>query len=180
MGASANIFRPIFNYSFNFFGISVGLQMLAGLVIMIFGLHLIGLFKFNFLYRQFSFNLKFKNRTNIVAFVVGCAFAFGWTPCIGPILATILTLASSEQTIIRGTLLLFFYSMGLGVPFILSSFAINSLLNIIKKFNRRYVYVEISMGIIMLFTGLAFIMGWIEDGAFYLLDNFLILSSFGI
>ena len=70
--------------------------------------------------------------------------------------------------------------MGLGVPFILSSFAINSLLNIIKKFNHRYVYVEISMGIIMLFTGLAFIMGWIEDGAFYLLDNFLILSSFGI
>jgi len=105
MGASANIFRPIFNYSFNFFGISVGLQMLAGVVIMIFGLHQIGLFKFNFLYRQLSFNLKFKNRTNIVAFIVGCAFAFGWTPCIGPILATILTLASSEQTIIRGTLL---------------------------------------------------------------------------
>ena len=180
MGASVNIFRPILNYSFHFFWISVDLQMLAGAIIIIFGLHLIGLFKFNLLYRQFSFNLKFKNRTNLIAFVLGLAFAFGWTPCIGPILATILTLASSEQTIVRGTLLLFFYSMGLGVPFILSSFAINSLINIIKKFNQRYVYVEVSMGVMMLITGLAFIMGWIEDGAFYLLDNFTILSTFGI
>ena len=154
--------------------------MLAGTIIIIFGLHLIGLFKFNLLYRQFSFNLKFKNRTNLIAFVLGLAFAFGWTPCIGPILATILTLASSEQTIVRGTLLLFFYSMGLGVPFILSSFAINSLINIIKKFKQRYLYVEVSMGVMMLITGLAFIMGWTEDGAFYLLDNFTILSRFGI
>ena len=111
---------------------------------------------------------------------MGTAFAFGWTPCIGPILSTILTLAAVEETITEGVILLTFYSLGLGIPFIISSFLVNGLIQFIKNFKKKYYYVEISMGVVMLFTGIAFISGWIEEGAFYLLENFSILSKFGI
>lgn len=180
MGASVNILRPILNFSFEILGVTVDLQKFAGLVIIIFGLNFFGFFKLNILSRTFAINSHFQSHSNGISFIMGSLFAFGWTPCIGPVLATVLTLASTEETIIRGVILLVFYSAGLGVPFILSSFAIDKLLYFVRKMGQKIKYVEYTMGSILIFTGLSFILGWIENGAFFLLENIGFLSNFGI
>ena len=180
LGASATLLRPILNFNIIIFDQNINLQKIAGLIIILFGLHLIGVYKFQFLNRQLSIDIGIKRKGIGISFLMGTAFAFGWTPCIGPILSTILTLAAVEETITEGVILLTFYSLGLGIPFIISSFLVNGLIQFIKNFKKKYYYVEISMGVVMLFTGIAFIFGWIEEGAFYLLENFSILSKFGI
>tara|TARA_Y100000590_G_scaffold420486_1_gene523239 strand:+ start:5138 stop:5890 length:753 start_codon:yes stop_codon:yes gene_type:complete len=180
MGASVTILRPVINFSFEIFGVLVNLQKFAGLVIIILGLNFFGLLKFDILSRTFTINSHFQSNSNIISFVMGSLFAFGWTPCIGPVLATVLTIAAAEETVIRGVILLTFYSAGLGVPFILSSFAIDKVLYFIKKIGRNIKYIEYMMGAILIFTGVSFILGWIEDGAFFLLENFGFLSNFGI
>ena len=180
LGASATLLRPILNFNIIIFDQNINLQKIAGLIIILFGLHLIGVYKFQFLNRQLSIDIGIKRKGIGISFLMGTAFAFGWTPCIGPILSTILTLAAVEETITEGVILLTFYSLGLGIPFIISSFLVNGLIQFIKNFKKKYYYVEISMGVVMLFTGIAFIFGWIEQGAFYLLENFSILSKFGI
>jgi len=180
LGASATLLRPILNFNVSILDQNINLQKIAGLLIILFGIHLIGIYKFGFLNRQLSIDIGTKQKGIGISFLMGIAFAFGWTPCIGPILATILTLASVEETVTEGILLLTSYSLGLGIPFIISSFLVDGLIRFIRNFKSKYNYVEISMGIVMLFTGLAFILGWIEEGAFYLLENFSILSRFGI
>ena len=180
LGASATLLRPILNFNFEIFDQNINLRKIAGLLIIIFGLHLIGVYKFKILNKQLSLNIQIKRKGIPISFIMGIAFAFGWTPCIGPILATILTLASAEETIFRGITLLTFYSLGLGVPFILSSFLIDRVIQLIKNFGPMYNYIETAMGIVLLFTGLAFIFGWIEEGAFFLLENFSFLANFGI
>ncbi len=180
LGASATLLRPILNFNVSILDQNINLQKIAGLLIILFGIHLIGIYKFRFLNRQLSIDIGTKQKGIGISFLMGIAFAFGWTPCIGPILATILTLASVEETVTEGILLLTSYSLGLGIPFIISSFLVDGLIRFIRNFKSKYNYVEISMGIVMLFTGLAFILGWIEEGAFYLLENFSILSRFGI
>ena len=180
MGASATFIRPILNFSFTLFGQIINLQKIAGLVIVVFGCHLIGFYNFSLLNRNLSLQISSKYRNNLISFILGIAFAFGWTPCIGPVLATILTLASSKQTIYEGIILLSFYSAGLGIPFIISSFAIKRLIQFIQKFRDKIKYIQLSMGAILIITGIAFIFGLVQDGAFFLLENVSILSSFGI
>src|SRR5215510_2409954 len=101
------------------------LGQLAGLILIVFGIHLMGIFKINFLYKDKRFHNVEKPRGLFGALVLGLAFAFGWTPCIGPILAGILTLASTKQTVSQGMFLLSIYSAGLGIPFLLTSLALN-------------------------------------------------------
>lgn len=180
MGASATFIRPILNFSFSLFGQIINLQKIAGLIIMVFGFHLIGLYNFPLLNRNLSLQISSKYRNNLISFTLGIAFAFGWTPCIGPVLATILTLAASKQTVYEGIILLSFYSAGLGIPFIISSFAVNRLIQFIQKFRNKIKYIELLMGSIMIITGIAFIFGLVQDGAFFLLENISILSAFGI
>ena len=180
LGASATLLRPILNFNIIIFDQNINLRKIAGLIIILFGLHMLGVYKFQFLNRQLGIDISSKRKGVSISFLMGTAFAFGWTPCIGPILSTILTLASVEETITEGVLLLTFYSLGLGIPFIISSFLINHLIQFTKKFKTKYYYLEICIGVIMIFTGLAFIFGWIEEGAFFLLENFSILSKFGI
>ena len=180
LGASATLLRPILNFNIIIFDQNINLQKIAGLIIILFGLHLIGVYKLQFLNRQLSIDIGIKRKGIGISFLMGTAFAFGWTPCIGPILSTILTLAAVEETITEGVILLTFYSLGLGIPFVISSFLVNGLIKFIKNFKKKYYIVEISMGVVMLFTGIAFIFGWVEEGAFYLLENFSILSKFGI
>jgi cytochrome c-type biogenesis protein len=180
MGASATFIRPILNFSFSLFGQIINLQKIAGLIIMVFGFHLIGLYNFPLLNRNLSLQISSKYRNNLISFTLGIAFAFGWTPCIGPVLATILTLAASKQTVYEGIILLSFYSAGLGIPFIISSFAVNRLIQFIQKFRNKIKYIELLMGVIMIITGIAFIFGLVQDGAFFLLENISILSAFGI
>ena len=118
---------------------------IAGVVIIIFGLQLTGLFKIGFLYREARFN-KAGKAGILGSFVIGLAFAFGWTPCIGPILAGILTIAATRESVSQGILLLAIYSLGLGVPFLLVGLSINRFLGFYKTFRKHLQVVEVVSG----------------------------------
>src|SRR2546421_2778782 len=135
------------------------LGQLAGIVLIVFGIHLTGLVKINFLYKDKRFHNVEKPRGVVGALVLGLAFAFGWTPCIGPILAGILTLASTKQTVTEGMFLLAVYSAGLGIPFILTSFALNQFLSFYGRFKKHFHAVEVASGALVIAVGVLMITG---------------------
>jgi cytochrome c-type biogenesis protein len=130
------------------------LGQLAGLVLIVFGIHLTGLIKINALYKDKRFHNVQKPRGLLGAFVLGLAFAFGWTPCIGPILAGILTIASTKQTVTEGMFLLAVYSAGLGIPFLLTSLALNQFLAFYGRFKKHFHAVEVVSGALVIAVGL--------------------------
>lgn len=143
------------------------LYRIAGVVIIIFGLHLLGIFKINFLYQDKRFHNVEKPRGAWGALLLGLAFAFGWTPCIGPILAGILTIASTKQTVMQGVLLLAVYSLGLGIPFLLTSLGLNRFLAFYSRFKRHFHAVEMvsgalvtAVGVLILTNNLSRLAGW--------------------
>jgi cytochrome c-type biogenesis protein len=129
------------------------LYKVAGVIIIVFGLHLTGLLRVGFLYRDKRFHSVGKPATALGAFLIGLAFAFGWTPCIGPILAAILALAASQQTVSAGVLLLAIYSLGLAVPFLLTSLGINRFLGFYSRFRAHLHQVEVFSGVILILLG---------------------------
>ena len=129
------------------------LYRIAGIVIIVFGLHLTGLLKINLLYRDKRFTNIQKPRGVWGSFVLGLAFAFGWTPCIGPILAGILTIASTRETVGQGVFLLAVYSMGLGLPFLLTSLGIDRFLAFYGRFKRHFHAVEVVSGVLVVAIG---------------------------
>ena len=129
------------------------LSQIAGLIIIVFGIHLLGIVKINFLYRDKRFHNIEKPRGILGALVLGLAFAFGWTPCIGPILAGILTIASTKQTVTQGVFLLAVYSMGLGIPFVLTSLGLNKFLAFYSRFKRHFHAVEMVSGALVIAVG---------------------------
>ena len=144
------------------------LYKISGVVIIIFGLHLLGVFKIRFLYQDKRFHDVPSQRGLWGALLLGLAFAFGWTPCIGPILAGILALASTRETVIEGVGLLAVYSMGLGIPFLLTSLGINKFLTFYGRFKRHLHTVEmvsgvlvITVGVLILSNNLARLAGWL-------------------
>jgi cytochrome c-type biogenesis protein len=128
------------------------LYRLAGILIIIFGLHLIGVFKIPFLYQDTRFH-NVKPRGMVGAFVLGLAFAFGWSPCLGPILASILTVASARESVNEGIVLLGVYSAGLGLPFLLTSIGLNKFLSFYGRFKRHLRKVEIASGVLVVAIG---------------------------
>ena len=130
------------------------LKQIAGIVIIIFGLHLTGIFRIPFLQYEKKLEVKQKPLTMAGAFFVGMAFAFGWTPCIGPILAGILALASTQETILQGMLLLGVYSLGLGVPFLATSLGVSAFWRFFSRFRRYLKGVEILSGILLVAIGI--------------------------
>ena len=129
------------------------LYKIAGIVIILFGLHMTGLLKIPLLYRDARFHSAGKAATPGGALVIGSAFAFGWTPCLGPIIGAILTLAANQQTILAGMILLAVYSMGLAVPFLLTSLGVNHFLSFYQRFRAHMQKVEIFAGVIMIILG---------------------------
>ncbi len=129
------------------------LTRIAGVVIIIFGLHLTGIWKIKALYADKRMHQVKGDNTPWGAFVVGFAFAFGWTPCIGPILATILAFAAAENTVLKGTLLLAIYSAGLAVPFLLTSLGIDRFLSFYSRFRRHLHTVEVISGVLLIAIG---------------------------
>jgi cytochrome c-type biogenesis protein len=151
----------------------------AGAVIIVFGLHYMGLFRVALLYRELRFNPAAKGPGLIGAYMIGLAFAFGWTPCIGPILATILTIAGSQESLGYGVGLLSVYALGLGVPFLLAAYAINPFLAFMRHFRRHLRKVEIAAGALMVATGVLVAAGDLGQLSYYLLEAFPILSRIG-
>jgi cytochrome c-type biogenesis protein len=130
------------------------LMRVAGVVIIIFGLHLTGLLPIKFLYADKRMHGMRTKATALGSFLVGFAFAFGWSPCIGPILATILAFAASQETVIKGVLLLAVYSLGLAVPFLLTSLGISRFLAFYGNFRRYLHAVEVASGVLLIGIGL--------------------------
>jgi cytochrome c-type biogenesis protein len=154
------------------------LGTLAGLAIILMGLHFLGLFRIGLFYREARFEVN-KPAGLWGAYVMGLAFAFGWTPCIGPILAAILALAGSETTVARGALLLAVYSAGLGIPFILAAFALKPFVALMKGMRSRFALVEKAMGVLLILTGIAFLGGWMSTASYWLLETFPALGRLG-
>ena len=157
---------------------SYELRIVAGLIIIILSLHIIGLINIGFLNyeKRIQTNL---NKNFFSPILIGMAFAFGWTPCIGPILGSILVLASTEESLGRGILLLFFYSIGLAIPFILSGYLMQKFLIFSKNFKKNINRVSKIGGIILLITGILIITNQLQALGYYLLDIFPFLQNFG-
>src|SRR3954469_22034351 len=136
------------------------LSTAAGLAIIVMGLHFLGLFRIGLLYREARFAIA-KSVDVWGAYLMGVAFAYGGTPCIGPILAAILAVAGSETSVAQGALLLAAYSAGLGAPFILAAFAMGPFVRLLGRMRSRFGYVEKAMGVLLVLTGIAFLGGWI-------------------
>ena len=154
------------------------LRILAGIVIIIFSLQLLGILNISFL--NFEKKIYTKKNNNIgFSFVVGMAFGFGWTPCIGPILGSILALASTEETIFRAIILLSFYSLGLAIPFILSGYLIQRFLMFSKNFKKNINIVSKIGGFILLVTGVLILTNQLQVLGYYILNIFPFLQNFG-
>lgn len=154
------------------------LGTLAGLAIIAMGLHFLGLFKLGFLYREARFQGSHSG-SFFSAYLMGLAFALGWTPCIGPVLGTILTVAGSEETIGRGAFLLSVYSAGLGLPFIAAAFAMGPFVRFLKTFRAHFAMVERVTGGMLVLTGIAFLSGAMTRFSSWMLDTFPGLATFG-
>lgn len=126
---------------------------IAGVLIIIFGLHLAGVFKISWLYKEKRFQGPQKAVNFVGAFLLGLAFAFGWTPCIGPILGAILAYASTQETVWKGILLLAIYSLGLGVPFLITALFINQFFKFFNRIKKYFHAIEIASGILLIFIG---------------------------
>ncbi|MDA7769713.1 cytochrome c biogenesis protein CcdA [Candidatus Pelagibacter sp.] len=154
------------------------LRSIAGVIIIIFSLHLIGILNIKFLNVEKKFYTKKSNNIFFV-FIVGMAFGFGWTPCIGPILGSILALASTEETIYKAILLLSFYSLGLAIPFILSGYLMQKFLLFSKNFKRNINLVTKGGGIILLITGILILTNQLQVLGYYILNYLPFLQNFG-
>jgi len=155
------------------------LSIISGIVIIFFGIYLLELIKINFLNQNIgNYNIKFSNNL-FFPFIVGVGFGFGWTPCIGPILGSILAFASMEDSIYKGVLLLSFYSLGLAVPFTVSSLIIKKFLVFSKKSRSYLSKIKKFSGIILLTTGILIVTGQLQTIGFYLIQFFPILQKLG-
>jgi cytochrome c-type biogenesis protein len=154
------------------------LSMVAGLAIIAMGLHFLGVFRIGLLYREARFQVD-RPVGLWGAYVMGLAFAFGWTPCIGPILGSILAVAGAETSVARGAVLLAVYSAGLGLPFIVAALAMKPFTAFLKRMRSRILYVERTMGALLVLTGVAFLAGWLTDASFWLLETFPVLGRLG-
>jgi cytochrome c-type biogenesis protein len=155
------------------------LSIVAGAVILIMGLHFLGVFRLGLLYREARVQVNRKPAGLLGAYVVGLAFAFGWTPCVGPILAAILFIAGSEETAWRGASLLAAYSVGIGLPFILAAVFASQFLGWAARFKKHMQKVEMVMGGLLVITGVLFMTGQMSAISFWLLEQFPIFSTIG-
>ena len=154
------------------------LRIIAGIIIIIFSLQLLGFINISYLNFEKRFDAK-ESRNILFPYVIGLAFGFGWTPCIGPILGSILALASIEETLARAILLLIFYSLGLAIPFVLSGYLIQRFLLFSKNFKKNINIVLKSGGTILLITGVLILTNQLQILGYYILNIFPFLQNFG-
>ena len=152
---------------------------IAGLIIIVMGLHFLGVFRFMWLSRNVRYHHEVHPGGLFGAYAIGLAFAFGWTPCIGPVLGTILSIAASEQDVMRGAGLLAFYSLGLGIPFLLAAAAVGTFLGFMGGFRKHLRTVERVVGGLLVVSGIMFITGGVQSVSYWLIEQFPWLLTFG-
>ena len=154
------------------------LRIIAGIIIIIFSLQLLGLINISYLNFEKRFDAK-ESRNILFPYVIGLAFGFGWTPCIGPILGSILALASIEETLARAILLLIFYSLGLAIPFVLSGYLIQRFLLFSKNFKKNINLISKIGGITLFITGILILTNQLQAIGFYIIEIFPFMQKFG-
>ena len=155
------------------------LGLLAGIVIILMGLHFLGLFRVGLFYREARFRVAARPPGPLGAYVIGLAFAFGWTPCIGPVLAAILFVAGAENTVLRGAGLLAAYSFGIGIPFLVAAAFAGPFLKWASGLRRHMGSVEKAMGGLLVVTGILFMTGTMTTFSFWILETFPALAEIG-
>ena len=173
MGASASFIGQFVTQHLQVFG------YLAGAAIIVMGLHFLGVFRIGLLYREARVHVERKPAGLLGAYVIGLAFAFGWTPCVGPILAAILFVAGSEESVLQGAVLLGSYALGIGVPFLIAGLFAGPFMRFMRRFRKHMVTVERVMGVFMIITGIAFMTGQMARFSFWLLETFPALAVIG-
>ena len=172
LGASASLIGSLIR------AWSAELSIVAGIVIIIMGLHFLGLTRIGFMMREGRLPIP-KPVGLWGAYAMGLAFAFGWTPCIGPILAAILSVAAAEATVTKGAMLLAVYSAGLGIPFLIAAFMVEQFSALFARIKRHLVNVERAMGVLLVVTGIGFLTGAVTSVSIWLLETFPALQNFG-
>ncbi|WP_282091648.1 cytochrome c biogenesis CcdA family protein [Epibacterium ulvae] len=152
---------------------------ISGVVVIIFGLHFLSIFRIPILDREARVEAGKSGGSALGAYVLGLAFAFGWTPCIGPQLGAILSLAASEASVARGTFLLGIYAMGLGVPFLLAAIFLNRSMTIMNKLKRHMGMIEKAMGGLLLLVGIMLVTGLFTNFSWWLVETFPGLATLG-
>ena len=173
LGFTASVFGAFFLQN------QVLFARLSGIVVIIFGLHFLGVFRIPFLDQEARLDAGDKGGTSFGAYILGLAFAFGWTPCIGPQLGAILSLAASEASVTRGTLLLGVYAAGLGIPFLLAAMFITRATQVMNRIKPYMKLIERGMGILLVVVGLALLTGAFTTFSFWLLETFPALGALG-
>jgi cytochrome c-type biogenesis protein len=172
LGASASLIGALIH------AWSAELAIVAGIVIIVMGLHFLGLTRIGFLMREGRLPIP-KPVGLWGAYAMGLAFAFGWTPCIGPILAAILSVAAAEATVTKGAGLLAVYSAGLGIPFLIAALMVEQFSSLFARMKRHLASVERAMGVLMIITGIGFLTGTVTNVSIWLLETFPGLQNFG-
>ncbi len=173
LGFTASAFGAFFLQNQDWFVIG------AGVVVMIFGMHFVGVFRIAIMDREMRVEAGDRGGSVFGAYILGLAFAFGWTPCIGPILGSILTLAASEGSVARGTLLLGFYALGLGLPFLLVAAFFPRFKGFMAWMKRHMERIERIMGLLLWTVGLMMVTGQFTRFSWWLLERFPALATFG-
>ncbi len=155
------------------------LARIAGVVIVLFGLHMAGLLRIAWLNREARFAPEQRGGGLLGAYIVGLAFAFGWTPCIGPILGAILAVAASQDTLTSGMALLAVYSLGLGVPFLLAAWGARAFMGFMQRFRHHMHKVELAAGGLLVVTGVMIFFGSLQNFSYFLLELFPALATIG-
>jgi cytochrome c-type biogenesis protein len=172
LGASASLIGALIH------AWSAQLAVVAGILIILMGLHFLGLTQIGLLMREGRLPIP-KPVGRWGAYVMGLAFAFGWTPCIGPILAAILSVAAAEATVARGAFLLAVYSAGLGIPFLIAAFMVEQFSALFARMKRHLATVERAMGVLMILTGIGFLTGTVSNLSIWLLETFPGMQNIG-
>ena len=158
---------------------SLLLGQIAGVIIVIFGLHFIGVFRIGFLNFEKRFHLENKPAGLAGSYILGLAFAFGWTPCVGPILASVLMVATSGDSIGYGISLLTVYAAGLGIPFLVAAFAVKPFMKFLSRFKSQMRKIELTIGGLLIITGIAVFTGDLAEAANWLLETVPVFTKFG-
>jgi cytochrome c-type biogenesis protein len=173
LGASASLIGKAVTAHFEMLGIA------AGLVIVVLGLHFLGVFRIGLLFREARFHAARRPAGLLGAYVVGLAFAFGWTPCVGPVLAAILMVAGAEASAMQGALLLAAYAAGIGIPFLLASLFSGFFMRQMARLRHRMAAIEKVIGGALVLTGVLFLTGGMPQIAGWLLQTFPVLGAVG-
>ncbi|MGH6761582.1 MAG: cytochrome c biogenesis CcdA family protein [Phyllobacterium sp.] len=155
------------------------IAILAGVVIIVMGLNFLGVFRLSLLSREARFQTKGQPANPMAAYVMGLAFAFGWTPCIGPVLGPILALAGARDTVLDGAVLLAVYSAGLGIPFVIAALFSGAFMRFLSQFRLHLGKVEKLMGALLVVTGVLFLTGGLQSFSYWLLETFPALGRIG-